>query len=277
MAEIAARNAEAEKPAAVVDWRADVPTTASETLIGEWDMRVLSAYGHSPEKHNKLFITAMHDGLVEGHIWGGDGEGAFVDGRVREEDGKTILTFKTPQAGAGWWSRVYAGDWLYHEAVFENGRFTGEVRGEASSSTIGWYARSTNENDDMGAYLTRNNWMLRIVDTPKDFCRDTYRFFEDGTMTTSSGEELLKQTWRLETDEKGQHTLVKTVVSTNGLPDCQGNVLTKPGDVSSTAIVFRNGGGWMVCAGPDRGMSCYGTVDPYLNQAVRVKRDRTGH
>lgn len=152
MAEIAARNAEVEKPEAIVDWRADVPTTASETLVGEWDMRVLSAYGHLPETHNRLFITAMHDGLVEGHIWGGDGDGVFVDGRVREEDGKTILAFKTPQAGAGWWSRVNA---------------------EAPSSTIGLYACRANETDDLGAYLTWKNWMLRIVDTPEDFCRDT--------------------------------------------------------------------------------------------------------
>lgn len=261
MKEIAASNAEAQKPEMAVDWQADVPTTASDTLIGEWQLRVLSPYVHKPEKHDRLNITAIHDGVVEGSFERYGDEGAFVDGRVREEDGRTILTFRTKNS-AVWWAGVNSGDWVEHEAVFENGRFTGEARAAdgTTGKPVGWYARRNNENDDYGTYLTWKNWMLKIIDVPDGFCEDRYRFFEDGTMETRSGEEVLKSTWRLDEEDDGHLTLVEEIISTNGKPDCQGEVKSQPGDVSVRYIVFANGGGWMVCSGPDRGLSCYATV-----------------
>ena len=111
--------------------------------------------------------------------------------------------------------------------------------------------------------------MLDLVNEPDGYCEDRYIFDSDGTVKVMSGEEVVEKTWRLEQVDAYKRKLVQDVVSTNGQPDCQGNV-SKVGAVSETYVVFRNGGGWMLCAGPDVGMSCYGSVNPYLPAASKL-------
>ena len=133
------------------------------------------------------------------------------------------LSFKTSRSAVDWLiDGEVRGPELFHEAHFANGRLEGETKDERGAVAYRWQARLADDDGDRGAFLAGRTWRLRIADQPEDFCRETYEFRDDGTMTSRSGEEVLEKSWRVETDGYDS-SLVTRVLSTNGKPDCQGD------------------------------------------------------
>ncbi|MFT3811028.1 MAG: hypothetical protein QM698_14000 [Micropepsaceae bacterium] len=79
--------------------------------------------------------------------------------------------------------------------------------------------------------------------------------FEDGVQTVESGEEVARLHFRTETDADGLNWLVRTLIETNGKPDCTGSSApTPPGPQPESRIYFlvRNKGSVVVCPPPSR-------------------------
>lgn len=236
---------------------------ASESLEGDWRLRMLDLDTGRASRHSSFNIEKAADGRVIGAfpdaLYGDFRDGAFAD----DGDGLS-LTFKTARGAIGWLlSGEVSGGELSYEARLKGGRLDGVAKDKTGAVVLRWQARKLDDDGDRGDFLAGRTWRLEIVDQPDDFCRETYEFRDDGTMTSRSGEEVLEKTWRVDT-EGYDSTLVTRVLSTNGKPDCQGDTNTVVGDERALPIVFINGGGHMVCAGPDRGLSCYGIVSEVI-------------
>jgi TPR repeat protein len=245
--------------AAPDDVAASATPNPTASLEGEWRLRALDPETGRPSRHHSFEILKANKGRLIG-TFPDPLYGDFRDGAIQSDSGEATLTFKTARGAVGWlFSGDAAGPELFHEAIFRNGRLDGVTKEEDGAIAFRWQARRADDDGDRGEFLADRTWRLKIVDKPEDFCRETYEFRDDGTMTSRSGEEVLEKSWRVET-EKYDSTLITRILSTNGKPDCQGDMNTKVGDERALPIVFFNGGGYAVCAGPDRGLSCYGVV-----------------
>lgn len=233
--------------------------SAAASLEGDWRLRMLDLDTGRPSRHSSFKIEEAADGRLKGAfpdaLYGDFRDGAFAD----DGDGLS-LTFKTARGAVGWLlSGEVSGGELSYEARLKGGRLDGVAKDKTGAVVLRWQARKLDDDGDRGEFLAGRTWRLRIVDQPDDFCRETYEFRDDGTMTSRSGEEVLEESWRVET-QGYDSTLVTRVLSTNGKPDCQGDTNAAVGAERALPIVFFNGGGYAVCAGPDRGLSCYGAV-----------------
>lgn len=98
-------------------------------------------------------------------------------------------------------------------------------------------------------------------------CTEQWELRADGTMTVRSGEEIVERRYRLTHDRDGDW-LVGTSLSTNGRPDCTGNVTQSvSAGESRTNILAFNDGSISVCAAPTHTpdgspytSSCYGRL-----------------
>lgn len=238
------------------------PGTAAASLEGDWRLRVLDPDTGRASRHSSFKIEKAADGRVIGAfpdaLYGDFRDGAFAD----DGDGLS-LTFKTARGAVGWLlSGEVSGGELSYEAQLRSGRLDGVAKDKTGAIVLRWQARRPNDDGDRGEFLAGRTWRLKIVDQPEDFCRETYEFRDDGTMTSRSGDEVLEKAWRVDTDGYDS-TLVTRVLSTNGKPDCQGDTNAAVGNERALPIVFINGGGYAVC-GADRGLSCYGIVSRYV-------------
>lgn len=252
----------------------DTPRTSSTSLEGEWHLRILDLESGRPQRFKDLVIEKAQAGTLFGRFVD-PRYGEFRDASLIVDDDGVALSFKTARELIGWLPpQAVAGGEIVHEAQFADGRFTGLARDADGKTVLRWYARRRGEDDDYGALLAGRTFRLKIIDQPDDFCRETYSYRDDGTMTSISGDEALDLEWRVAVDEKSNKSLVTRIISTNGKPDCQGDTTSKIGAERSLPIVFYNGGGYAVCAGPDRGLSCYGVVtevaDPRRTPAVKA-------
>ena len=118
-------------------WREVAATTASETLIGEWDLRIYSRFSQRLDKHDRFTITSIDDGVLTGEFERSE-DTPFLDGTVREEDGRTLLSFRVP-ATAIYWTQMGGEDGYRIDAEFSDGRFTGTAMGETSGLKTPWY------------------------------------------------------------------------------------------------------------------------------------------
>jgi hypothetical protein len=100
-------------------------------------------------------------------------------------------------------------------------------------------------------------WTWKPVDA---VCPERYIYRVDGTFSAESGEERLEKTYQLSKTSGSMYRLESTVTSTNGKPDCQGN-LSPVGAKSRVYLMPLNGGGFFTCASEDT-MSCFGTAGP---------------
>lgn len=111
--------------------------------------------------------------------------------------------------------------------------------------------------------LSGRTYRLRIDGKPEDFCRDTYAFRDDGTMTITSGEEVLEVSWSLAENAQGGHALREEITATNGLPDCQGETSHEVGEIDFKYITFEDEAAtsYKVCYGDYLGETCYGVAE----------------
>ncbi len=111
--------------------------------------------------------------------------------------------------------------------------------------------------------LSGRSYRLRIDGRPADFCRDTYAFRDDGTMTIMSGEEVLEVDWSITENAQGGYALREEITATNGLADCQGETAHKLGDVGFKYITFEDEAAtaYRVCYGNYLAETCYGVAE----------------
>ncbi|HRH20194.1 MAG TPA: hypothetical protein PLE81_06085 [Brevundimonas sp.] len=101
-------------------------------------------------------------------------------------------------------------------------------------------------------------------------CTEIWTFGSEGQMTVTSGQEVVTKRFRTEVDDDGRW-MVSESLTTNGLPDCMGNVSdgVTPGE-RRTYLMRRNSGSIVVCGPPARsadgtlfvGPTCYGEIYP---------------
>lgn len=91
-------------------------------------------------------------------------------------------------------------------------------------------------------------------------CREEWRFGADDVLTIVSGREVTTHTYAL-TVVPGDSMLRldRTRLTSNGLPDCQGDSDASVGQARGVYLQFLNGGGFFTCASTD-GMSCHGVA-----------------
>ena len=115
------------------------------------------------------------------------------------------------------------------------------------------------------------DWLFR-TDARQDgrpVCTETWTFGEGGQMTVHSGQEVVEKQYRIETDRDGTWIVTKTL-SSNGKPDCMGDVsVPAPPVERRTYVVPMNGGVVLTCPAPTRTpdgtpyiSGCYGRITP---------------
>lgn len=91
-------------------------------------------------------------------------------------------------------------------------------------------------------------------------CREEWRFGAKGALTVVSGEEIVEKSYALGVvPGDPMLRLVTTRLSTNGKPDCMGEVSDIVGQKRETYIQFLNDGSFFTCGSTD-GLSCYGVA-----------------
>jgi hypothetical protein len=110
---------------------------------------------------------------------------------------------------------------------------------------------------DRKAFDIVGEWTWNPVDA---VCPERYNYRADGTFSTESGEERLEKTYVIAKTSGSMYRIESMVTSTNGKPDCQGN-LSPVGAKSRVYVMPLNGGGFFTC-GSENTMSCFGTASP---------------
>lgn len=85
--------------------------------------------------------------------------------------------------------------------------------------------------------------------TLRNECTELYTFRADGTNSVTSGEEISTGSYTIsdQPNERGVYTMVDTIASNNGKPDCMGGT-TPIGDVATVYVKFSTtGNGVLVC------------------------------
>lgn len=109
---------------------------------------------------------------------------------------------------------------------------------------------------------TRYGWTLSGRAAQNAQYREEWSFGADGVMTVVSGQETTTKRYALET-VPGESMLALSMIrlTTNGQPDCMGDVDATVGQRRQIYLQFLNGGGFFTCGATD-GLSCYGVASP---------------
>ena len=116
--------------------------------------------------------------------------------------------------------------------------------------------------EDMHDALTSTNWQLKVDNTPSYYCRDTYNFRTDGTLTIHSDMEKIEADWLL--DEAVPETgfyMTEFYTRVNGEPDCQGDRKTSVGGRQTIRMIPDTSGSIRVCWTMGD-QSCFGWIEP---------------
>jgi hypothetical protein len=103
-------------------------------------------------------------------------------------------------------------------------------------------------------------WSLAGTAAEAGQCREEWRFGSDGVLTVISGEEIVTKSYRLtDVPDDSMMLLATTRLTTNGKPDCMGEVTTEVGQAREIYLQFLNDGSLFTCGSTD-GLSCYGVA-----------------
>jgi hypothetical protein len=116
--------------------------------------------------------------------------------------------------------------------------------------------------NDMQSALTDHSWQLRVDNTPPHYCRDTYDFRTDNTLTIHSDMERIEAEWVLDKSaENAGFYMTEFYTAVNGKPDCQGDTKTSVGGRQTILMIPHESGSIRVCWTSGTA-NCFGWIDP---------------